>query len=478
MPDYLCRQPYLDLLKSIIANQSDNPSGYSFAIDGDWGCGKTWILTELENQLLEDSEHKYLIFHYNAWENDFYEEPLVAILSVMIEKLEEFCKAEEIINVINKKLAVSSLKILKNLAISIFGATVQNKIGIDVKDVVEGCKEIGDVKSDLKSVKKDVDSFLNLKNGIKEIRNQFTELSREHVIVLVVDELDRCLPGYAIKVLERLHHVCNEIPVIQIIAYSGNALAHSIAQIFGKNSSDEISNKAFAEHYLEKFVRLTIPLNCGNSKDDLICMYEGLTQNYQPCFNDSAEFLKQFYKLFLEQLPVRNKKHILDAIKMLHELVLASGDFKEFTSSYELLCCEILISVDRIFFHAQSPLKIEFSESENNLHLCFNVDRRSRYNDIIDVEYFIQVFESIKINAQIQQEPLWKKDYYEVSVRDSLSVIFLTLVDGKNIQIENNYSYQLGRPATDIVNQNKKFIKRFYSYLYRFFDNTTDNKNN
>ena len=30
--DYLSRQPYLDLLKSIISNQQNNPSGYSFAI--------------------------------------------------------------------------------------------------------------------------------------------------------------------------------------------------------------------------------------------------------------------------------------------------------------------------------------------------------------------------------------------------------------------------------------------------------------
>lgn len=47
-PDYLSRQPYLNLLKSIISNQKDNPSGYSFAIDGEWGCGKTWVLNELE----------------------------------------------------------------------------------------------------------------------------------------------------------------------------------------------------------------------------------------------------------------------------------------------------------------------------------------------------------------------------------------------------------------------------------------------
>ena len=89
MTDHLSRQPYLDLLKSIIANQKDNPTGYSFAIDGEWGCGKTWILTELEKQLAEDSDNKYLIFHYNAWENDFYDEPLVAILSVMVECLKK-----------------------------------------------------------------------------------------------------------------------------------------------------------------------------------------------------------------------------------------------------------------------------------------------------------------------------------------------------------------------------------------------------
>ena len=85
MTDYLSRQPYLDLLKSIIANQEDNLTGYSFVIDGEWGSEKTWILQELEKQRLEENDNKYLIFYYNAWKNDFYDEPLVAILSVMID---------------------------------------------------------------------------------------------------------------------------------------------------------------------------------------------------------------------------------------------------------------------------------------------------------------------------------------------------------------------------------------------------------
>ena len=93
MTDYLSRQPFIKLLKNIIENQSKNNNGYSIAIDGDWGSGKTWILDALESQLSSD---EYLIFHYNAWENDFYEEPLVALLSVMIEKLNEVAKQKSL----------------------------------------------------------------------------------------------------------------------------------------------------------------------------------------------------------------------------------------------------------------------------------------------------------------------------------------------------------------------------------------------
>ena len=96
MNDLLNRQPFLDLLKSIIENQKNNLTGYSFAIDGEWGSGKTWILQELEKQLLEEKDNNYLIFHYNVWENDFYEEPLVAILSVMIEKLNQITSQKSI----------------------------------------------------------------------------------------------------------------------------------------------------------------------------------------------------------------------------------------------------------------------------------------------------------------------------------------------------------------------------------------------
>ena len=464
--DLLSRQPYLDLLKSIITHQQNNPSGYSFAIDGEWGCGKTWVLNELEKQLAEDLENKYLIFHYNAWENDFYDEPLVAILSVMIEKLNKVTSQKSLydaaVDELLKQVSVDLLTLVSGI--------VKEVTKIDVEEIIKRKKGFFKrIKDNTKLSAKDIDALIPLQHTLQEVRKNLKKLSEKFHILLIVDELDRCLPEYTIKVLERLHHVCNEMPVIQIIAYSKNALAHSIAQIFGNNSSNGISKRAFAEHYLEKFVKLTLPLNYGAANNDLHCMYEGLEQKYHPCFDGSEDFLKQFYKVVLERLPIRNKKQILDTVKMVHELVLASEHFKDFTSTYELLCCEILISIDRILFHAQSPLNVSFMEKENTLHLYFKADSESRYSDIMAIEDFIKIFETIVVQAQKQQEPLWEGEWYNVPAGNSIAIIFLTFADGKNLQVESNYSYPLGSPCTKIISQNKEFIEKFYSFLYRFF---------
>ncbi|BDC97290.1 KAP family P-loop NTPase fold protein [Treponema saccharophilum] len=377
MRDYLSRQPYINLIKSIIANQSDNPSGYSFAIDGEWGSGKTWVLTELENQLTEVSENKYLIFNYNAWENDFYDEPLVAILSVMIEKLEEVCKAEEVINGINKKLVATSLKILKNLAISIANTTLQNKIGVDFKDVVEDFQKIGDENSDLKSLKKDVDSFLTLKCGIKKIRTQLSELAQGRHMIFIIDELDRCLPEYAIKVLERLHHICNEMPVIQILAINKKNLAESICKVFGKNFSEKENinawQKLFADKYLQKFVDVIIPLPNGKLENKLDIL-NGLENNFtsyirtnnsgQELINLDENYLADFISKLMSGVERRLQEKIFKQVLLCHKLTLQSGvEYKKEKMTYAILIYEIISCICRYVFQTATTCKLEILDN-------------------------------------------------------------------------------------------------------------------
>ena len=370
MKDLLFRQPYLNLLKSIIEKQRENTLGYAFAIDGEWGCGKTWILKELETQL----DNSYLIFHYNAWVNDFYEEPLVAILSVMIENLKIYKKS------IKEKCSVG--KVISssiNALAKITGCFVEKKYNINPNDVIDSIKDSGKTISDVKLTKSDFNNMLPLENALKQIKAVIINLTSKYKILFIVDELDRCLPDYSIKVLERLHHICYEIPVIQIIAYSGKAMANSVAQVYGGNITDEQSKKAYCSHFMEKFVNLVIPLNSGMPDKNISNMYEGIEKAFGPMFDDSEGFLINFYMLFLREIPIRNRKQILETVKMIHELTLASNDFKNFSFTYELLCSEILIVIDRLLLHAQSPFNINYTEEENVLALNFLGDESSRY---------------------------------------------------------------------------------------------------
>ena len=248
--DSLSRQPYIDLLKSIIENQRDNSSGYSFAIDGEWGCGKTWILTELENQLEEDSDNKYLIFHYNAWENDFYDEPLVAILSVMIEKLNKVTSQKSLYEAaIDELLRQASADLL-----TLVSGIVKEVTKIDAEKIIKRKKGFfRRIKENTKLSAKDINTLVPLQHTLQEVRNNLIKLSEKFHIILIVDELDRCLPEYAIKVLERLHHICNDLPLIQILAINKKDLSFGISKVFGMNNP-EIDREKFADKYLQKFM--------------------------------------------------------------------------------------------------------------------------------------------------------------------------------------------------------------------------------
>ena len=61
--DLLHREQYVKLLESLIDNKVQNQNGFSFAIDGSWGTGKTFVLQMLEGKLKTNG---YLIFHYNC----------------------------------------------------------------------------------------------------------------------------------------------------------------------------------------------------------------------------------------------------------------------------------------------------------------------------------------------------------------------------------------------------------------------------
>lgn len=307
--DVLNRKDFIDKLIQLVEGFADKKQGCCFGIDGAWGSGKTFVLEKFEEQLKviqseETAEDKYYVFHYDCWKYDYYEEPAIAIIAAMLDEIDRelslFSKDVENAG----KVAVETVRTtLKKIASEL----CKNKIGIDL---VEVASEILD-KTDKEKVK-DFDSLYGFKKALEETRKGMQEIAKDKTVVIVVDELDRCLPTYSIKVLERLHHIFNGLDnVIVIVSMDKSQLEHSIKAIYGEIDVDT---------YLRKFISFKVHLNNG-----VTLGYAGKFEEYFSMFDMSIEennYITLFLSKILTGLDMRTQERIFNKAKVMHMIAM------------------------------------------------------------------------------------------------------------------------------------------------------------
>ena len=91
----------------------------------------------LEDQLStiqspESASEKYAIFHYNCWQYDYYDEPLIAIVSMMINTIEQ---NQKLLSSEDRKRLKGIFACIGSILLSISNEAVKNKYGIDLKEL-------------------------------------------------------------------------------------------------------------------------------------------------------------------------------------------------------------------------------------------------------------------------------------------------------------------------------------------------------
>ena len=230
--DQLDRIHLSDTLTNLVANFE---SPCVIAIDAAWGAGKTTFINiwaqELRNQ-------NYPIVQFNAWENDFAGNAMVALSSELTDALRKYDsnigKVDEIRETV-KKIFENSVVAGVRLATS--GIVDLDSIG-NKGDILAGYEESRTLTKQFKE---------NLELFAKKVKEQ-----ENCPVVVVIDELDRCRPLYAIELLEAAKHLFSVENIIFVLAINLRELGHSIKAIYGSD---------FDSHeYLERFIDITIPL--------------------------------------------------------------------------------------------------------------------------------------------------------------------------------------------------------------------------
>ncbi|MDG1858173.1 MAG: P-loop NTPase fold protein [Emcibacteraceae bacterium] len=256
---------------------TDTKKHFVLNINADWGFGKTDFLHRLKNNL-EDKKHQ--VIYFDAWKNDFSDKPLLGFISEINDSLKEFMDEEKDVSSPIKS-SFSKLKkaagpiLISFLTKQLIGASfdqaaelfsndeeeaesTEEEINTDKgddtkKDIVTTVSSIATKAAEIaladhNNVKTSIDSF-TIELG-KLVTILKTEAKKELPLFILVDELDRCRPTYAIELLETIKHLFEVKGVYFIIATASNQLSHSINAIYGNNfESKRYLNRFFDQEY-------------------------------------------------------------------------------------------------------------------------------------------------------------------------------------------------------------------------------------
>lgn len=233
--DIIGRNNKLGLFVGML-NSLEAPSIIS--LDGAWGSGKTYFVKQIEAlSLLSGEEFKktfnsitdsspderggqilkfhdeFVSYYFNAWENDCLDDPLQALLFSLINDIE---KEESF-----------QLKCFKN------GLKAINITGL-LKNITQGLIDT-DKMFKLTDAQQLASEFITAKERCRTISNELQKLveSSDKKLLVIIDELDRCKPSFAVGLLEAIKHCCLSNNVIFLLATNNEQLKHTVRHFYG-----------------------------------------------------------------------------------------------------------------------------------------------------------------------------------------------------------------------------------------------------
>ena len=202
-----------------------------FAVDGQWGTGKTTFL-RMFKQLLRNQKRR--VIEINAWETDFAEDPLAALSYSLVAAIPEDSGTEKLKSAAVQLLRVAgpgAIRLLTGGLVNLDSAAQQEMGNALAKWAEDGLARFAEHEQSLRDFKD------ALKGMVAECDDR--------PIVFVVDELDRCRPTYAVAMLETIKHVFDVDGLVFVLAVNRGQLDRSARTLYGEFGDPESYFKRF-----------------------------------------------------------------------------------------------------------------------------------------------------------------------------------------------------------------------------------------
>lgn len=244
------------LEKFIAVEQHFVPASLVIALNSRYGSGKSTFLRMWESRLTNDVDApKVTVVKLNAWESDYYGDPLFAIVSSLIESLRK--DSTPTAKVVAVRSAISKVG---RFAVGMANQAVVATTGMNPIEAGEYAEKGGQNARSSDPF----DLFERRKGAMVELRTAIGKAieAADGEVWFFVDELDRCRPDYAIQYLETIKHIFDVPDAVFILAADRDQLQNSAKMAFGIGLDfDEYYRK-----FVHREIRLPKPTEQGYSK--------------------------------------------------------------------------------------------------------------------------------------------------------------------------------------------------------------------
>ncbi len=254
-----------------------NGQPISIGVSGSWGTGKSSLVKMIGESIKSlDDKKNHIFINFNAWLYQGYDDARMALLQIVADKLLEESeakktyvdKAKEFMQRINW---LRTVKFLVPVATGIIsGGAIAGPVGSFIgalgglfsQSAMPSEKDFAKIKESYIQIEPDLKKLLKEKEEksvpkeIAALRSLFQELLEklELTLIILVDDLDRCLPNTAISTLEAMRLLLFIPQTAFIIAADEQMIRNAVRAHFG---NIEI-NDELVTSYFDKLIQIPL----------------------------------------------------------------------------------------------------------------------------------------------------------------------------------------------------------------------------
>lgn len=371
---------FAEMLNSIENN-------FSIAIDADWGSGKTFFVKQtmmflnaqnpnsmfsksefgkqivdkwkLEKNKSDISFDSHVCVYYDAWENDGDDDPMLSIVFSILNNTEAYFENTDDM----KNILLVAANILSFFTNRDYGKLITQK-----SDNLQSIRENKKIETNIN------DFFERL---LEEKGNR---------LVIFIDELDRCKPSYAVKLLERIKHYFTNDRITFVFSVNTKELQHTIRRFYGNNFD--------ANRYLERFfdLRLSLP------KVDMHKVFETMDMN------DIDENYYTFDRMCLNVINHYNFS-IREAMKFIQCVETAAYELSHHSNRYFPWSNENALKLCIIYIlPIMMGLKIHNNDDYNGFIQGERSDILLEFSEYIDGDFYADLYANNEYPPALQNK--------------------------------------------------------------------------